>query len=241
MGGTAAAAGASGMGGSAAAPAFADIVCLPDVGSGEVAVEGQPVMCSFGVTGAPGANVSLTCEDAAGGTVDCSVASSNFQIQPFGSNPVPVSGGFFGGSTNGLAGTTLVVIWVADDGSAEGRHTFAAQVVADDGINGAPAISVDCGGDTDGDVDVSAGQPLDCRVVFADPDPDSVSWSYARTGGPAPTADPSPFGGLGSAPYGVDWRWLTDASEAGGTWVYRFTADDSVAPAVTFDLTVNVN
>lgn len=238
-------AGASGAAGAAGAtgdpPIFGGIVCLPDVGSGAVAVEGQPVSCTFGVTGEPGVDVLLSCEDIGGTPLDCSTAPSGFEILPLGPVPLPVTGGRFQATTAGRAGTTLVVFWVANDGSQIGRHTYAAQVVADDGVNGAPTLSVDCGGDADGEVDVPAGQPLECRVTVLDPDPDVVSWSFVRTSSVPPVTEPTPPGDAQAAPFAADWVFSTDAAEAGGTWVFRFTADDSVAPPVVFDLTVNVN
>ncbi len=219
---------------------FTGIHCLPDVDGGDDVVAGQNLSCRFGVQGATGRRVTLTCEDESGTAVDCS-SSSSTQIQPFGSNPLPVFNGWFGmGNTSSLGGTTVVIIWVADDTVEQARHRFEADVVADDGVNAPPSIEVDCGGDTDGSVSVTAGSRLDCRLFILDPDPDDVSWDYSQTSGATPVTSPSPYGGTGRAPYDVTWRWQTDSSES-GTFVYTFSADDGTATAVTYDLTVDVS
>lgn len=219
---------------------FTGIHCLPDVDGGDDVVAGQNVSCRFGVQGATGRRVTLSCEDGSGTAIDCS-SSSSTQIQPFGSNPLPVFNGWFGmGNTSSLGGTTVVIVWVADDTVEQARHRFEADVIADDGTNGPPSIEVDCGGDTDGSVSVTAGSRLDCRLFILDPDPDDVSWDYSQTSGATPVTSPSPYGGTGRAPYDVTWRWQTDSSES-GTFVYTFSADDGTATAVTYDLTVDVS
>ncbi|MBW2260739.1 MAG: hypothetical protein JRG91_02110 [Deltaproteobacteria bacterium] len=219
---------------------FTNIRCLPDVGGGDDVVAGQNVSCRFGVQGATGRRVTLSCEDDSGTAVDCS-SSSTTQIQPFGSNPLPVFNGWFGmGNTSSLGGTTVVTIWVADDTVGQARHRFEANVIADDGTNGPPTIEVDCGGDTDGSVSVTAGARLDCTLYILDPDPDDVSWDYTQTSGATPVTPPSPYGGTGRAPYDVTWRWQSDSSES-GTFVYTFSADDGTASTVTYDLTVDVS
>lgn len=219
---------------------FTGIRCLPDVEGGDDVVAGQNVSCRFGVQGATGRRVTLSCEDASGTAIDCS-SSSSTQIQPFGSNPLPVFNGWFGmGNTSSLGDTTVVIVWVADDTVEQARHRFEADVIADDGTNGPPSIEVDCGGDTDGSVSVTAGSRLDCRLFILDPDPDDVSWDYSQTSGATPVTPPSPYGGTGRAPYDVTWRWQTDSSES-GTFVYTFSADDGTATAVTYDLTVDVS
>jgi hypothetical protein len=219
---------------------FTNIRCLPDVGAGDDVVAGQHVSCRFGVQGASGRRVTLSCEDESGTAVDCS-STSTTQIQPFGSNPLPVFNGWFGmGDTSSLGGTTVVTIWVADDTVEQARHRFEADVIADDGVNGPPSIEVDCDGDTDGTVSVTAGSRLDCTLFILDPDPDDVSWDYTQTSGATPSASPSPYGGTGRAPYDVTWRWQTDSSES-GTFVFTFSADDGTATAVTYDLTVEVS
>jgi hypothetical protein len=218
---------------------FRSIRCLPDVDGGEDVVAGQSMFCRFEVWGTAGRRATLTCEDASGAPIDCS-SSSSTQIQPFGSNPLPVINGWFGTSTSGLAGTTIVIVWVADDTVETATHRFEADVVADDGVNGPPSIEVECEGDSDGNVDVTAGDRLDCRLVILDPDPDTVDWDYTQTSGPTPATSPSPYSGLGPAPFDVTWRWQTASTDA-GTYVFRFSADDGTAAAVTFDLTVNVS
>lgn len=218
---------------------FTNITCLPDVGGGETVVEGQNMECGFSVEGAAGHSVTLSCEDETGTAVDCSSTSST-QIQPFGSNPLPVHNGWFGTMTGGLGGTTIAIIWVADDTVEQARHRFEAVVVTDDGINEPPTIEVDCGGDVDGNVNVTVGDRLECILYFLDPDPDGLNWDYARTSGPEPVHNPTPYGGLGTAPVRVNWYWQTDAAESGGTWVYTFTVDDGAAAPVTYDLTVEV-
>jgi len=219
---------------------FTSIHCLPDVDGGDDVVAGQNVSCRFGVQGSTGRRVTLSCEDESGTIVECS-SSSTTQIQPFGSNPLPVFNGWFGmGNTSSLGGTTVVTIWVADDTVEQARHRFEADVIVDDGVNAPPTIEVDCDGDTDGSVSVTAGDRLDCSLFILDPDPDDVSWDYTQTSGATPVASPSPYGGTGRAPYDVTWRWQTDSSES-GTFVYTFSADDGTATAVTYDLTVDVS
>jgi hypothetical protein len=218
---------------------FANIDCLPDVGGGEDVVEGQSMTCRFEVLGESGRRVTLSCEDESGTAIDCS-SSSPTQIQPFGSNPIPVINGWFGTGTDGLADTTIVIVWVADDTVEQARHRFEADVVADDGTNGPPEIDVTCGGDSDGTIDVTAGDRMDCTLTFTDPDPDDLDWDYTQTAGATPVTSPGPYGGLGRAPYSVAWRWQTDSSES-GTYEYTFSVDDGTAPAVTFVLTVNVS
>lgn len=218
---------------------FTNIRCLPDVGAGDDVVDGQNLFCRFEVRGATGRRVDLSCEDESGSVIDCS-SSSTSQIQPFGSNPLPVFNGWFGTGTSGLAGTTIVIIWVADDTVDQVRHRFEADVIADDGTNGPPSIEVSCEGDTDGDVSVTAGDRLDCMLFFLDPDPDSLDWDYTQTSGPTPVTSPAPYGATGPAPFDVTWRWQTDSGES-GAFVYTFSVDDGTAAAVTYDLTVNVS
>jgi len=218
---------------------FANIRCLPDVGSGESVVDGQSMFCRFEVRGGSGTRATLECEDDTGSPIDCG-SSSTTQIQPFGSNPLPIINGWFGTGTSGRAGTTIVVVWVADDTVDQARHRFEADVVADDGVNGPPSIEVTCAGDSDGEVGVAAGARLDCTLRFLDPDPDDLTWDYVQTSGPAPTSAPGPYSGLGRAPFDVTWRWQTATGES-GTYVYTFSVDDGTSSPATFDLTVNVS
>jgi hypothetical protein len=213
---------------------------LPDVDGGEDVVAGQSMFCRFEVRGSGGRRVTLSCEDESGTDLNCT-SSSPMQIQPFGSNPLPVFNGWFGiANSDSYEGTTVVVMWVADDTVEQARHRYEADVIADDGSNGAPSIEVTCEGDSDGNVDVTAGDRLDCRLVFLDPDPDTLTWDYTKTSGPDPVTGPSPYGGTGRAPFDVIWRWQTDSGES-GAFVYQFSVDDGTAAAVTYDLTVNVS
>ncbi len=226
-------------GGSPGDPTFVDISCLPDVLGGVSVVEGQPISCSFGVTGAPGESVELTCEDDQGNVTDCGPTSGT-QIQPFGSNPLPLDDGWFGTGTAGLAGDMVNVVWVATDGQGNrGTYTFEAPVVADDGVNEPPTIEVNCAGDTDGAVSVAGGEKLECDILLLDPDPDQIWWDYTTISG-APVNSPGPYSGVGGAPYTAIWHWDTTAAEAGSSFVFRFTADDETAPVVEYDLTVDV-
>lgn len=218
---------------------FTDVICLPEVTGGQTIVEGSLVTCTFHVAGPPGRAVTLRCEDGAGNELDCG-SSSRTQLQPFGASPLPLDDGFFTISTDGLAGTTAVVVWVADDGEEEARHRFEAQVVADDGLNEPPGIELDCGGDTDGSVDIKAGNELVCTLRFIDPDPDLLTWSYEIAQGGTPTSEPTPFGGAATAPFEAEWRWITAPSESGMAWTFRFKVMDGAAPEVTRDLIVNV-
>ena len=229
-------------GGNPSAPVFEDVHCLPDVTASppESLVDGQMLQCTFRVTGPAGASVTLSCQDDSGSPIDCSSTSVTTQIQPFGVHSLPVENGWFGSPSDGMGGQSIVVVWVADDGQGNiGTYRLEAPVIPDDGINQPPSLELDCGGDTDGDVDVTAGQELLCRISVLDPDPDQVRWDYVvQSGSPANT--PHPAGGLGGVPYAVDWRWQTEGSEAGSTVVFRFSADDSNASMVTYDLTVHV-
>jgi hypothetical protein len=218
---------------------FAHIECLPDVLGGADVVDGQLLTCEFSVLGEAGRNATLSCEDTGGGAVDCSSTSST-QIQPFGANPLPIDSGWFGAPSDGLAGMTYEIVWVADDGTDEATYHLTANVIADDGVDEQPSIEVSCHGDDDGEVSVTAGDRLECTLFFLDPDPDTVSWDYTRSSGPSPVDDPSPFGGLGGAPYSVEWHWDTDATESGGTWIWTFSVNDDTGPDVTYDLTVHV-
>lgn len=226
-------------GGNAGNLRFTSIICLPDTSNGQAVVEGQQIGCTFRVEGTTTGSVSLRCEDDAGAALDCG-SSSTTQLQPSGSHPLPINDGWFYTRTDGLAGTTLVVIWVADGGNTQARHRFEAPVIADDGLNEPPSIAIDCAGDTDGRVRVTAGNQLGCTLRFLDPDPDVLVWSYQQTAGPAPASQPRPFGGAGSAPLTADWQWQTSTSEAGGSWMYTFHVDDGTAPPVTSDLVVTV-
>lgn len=219
--------------------AFSNIACLPDIHGGADWVEGQSITCAFEVHGEVGRDATLSCEDTGGTSLDCS-SSSSTQIQPFGSNPLPITSGWFGAPSTGLAGTTYEIVWVADDGTDQARYTLSGSVIADDGVDGDPSILVDCGGDADGEVDVTAGDRLECTLTFLDPDPDSIWWDYSLDSGATPVNEPSPYSGLGGAPYSVLWHWDTDVSESGGTWVWTFTADDETDPVISFDLTVHV-
>jgi hypothetical protein len=218
---------------------FSDISCLPDVSKGASVVEGQSVSCIFRLEGRAGRSASFRCEDAAGAALDCGTSSST-QLQPFGSNPLPVKDGLFIMSTGGLGTGKRTVVWVADDGELQSRHRLEMNIVANDGVNEAPAIEFNCGGDTDGSVRVAAGSQLSCQIRFVDPDPGLLSWSYAVSSGPTPVSEATPFGGSGEAPHEVLWSWGTAASEAGKAWTYTFTVDDGTAPAVTRGLVVTV-
>jgi hypothetical protein len=216
---------------------FTQVACVPDV-SRDV-VQGQTISCTFRVVGTTMANATLRCRDAASAPVDCSSTSST-QLQPFGSNALPINDGLFIMSTQGRAGTHPVIVWVADTGALQATHRFEANIVADDGVNGPPSIEFNCAGDADGTVRVVAGAQLVCQVRLSDPDPDTLSWSYTQTAGSVPANEPTPFGGSGQAPLEFTWRWSTVAAEAGASWTYRFTVNDGTAPAVTRDLAVSV-
>lgn len=229
--------GGSGADGGAEAPAFTQIACVPDPRSQDI-VAGQIIQCGFHVIGPAGASATLSCENESGASIDCGSASTT-QLQPFGSNPLPINDGQFVMSTAGRANTRAVVVWVGSNGSAQGRYRFEANIVADDGVNEPPRIDIDCGGDTDGVVSAPAGSTLSCQVRFVDPDPDILTWSYALSAGAAPVNDPTPFGGAGVAPIVVSWRWNIAASEAGSIRTYTFTASDGTAAPVTRQLVVS--
>ncbi|WP_143195792.1 hypothetical protein [Archangium sp. Cb G35] len=212
---------------------------MPDVSGGKTIVEGKSLSCVFRLEGEAGRSVSSRCEDASGAAIDCG-SSSPMQLQPFGSNKLPVKDGLFIMSTARLGSGKRTVVWVADDGEHTARYRLEVNIVPDDGVNGAPGVEFNCGGDTDGSVRVSAGAQLTCTVRFVDPDPDTLSWSYALASGSTPQNEATPFGGSGQTPHEVVWRWSTQASEAGKTWTYAFTVNDGTAPAVTRNLTVSV-
>ena len=217
---------------------FTQIDCLPEPSQGAV-VEGQRLQCSFRVAGPSGRSARLKCEDAAGVALECGSSSAR-QLHPFNAQPLPIEQGRFFAPTNELAGTQLVVVWVADDGVSQSRHRLEARVIADDRRNEPPVIGFNCGGDTDGSVRVKAGRRLSCNVRFLDPDPGLLSWSAGLEAGAEPRNAPSPVGGSGAAPYEVTWSWDPDTSEAGRTFIYVFSADDEIAPAVRRSLVVSV-
>jgi hypothetical protein len=217
---------------------FEDVQCVPNVLEGKAIVEGQSLSCTFRVEGRVGREASVRCEDASGGSLDCS-AASRMQIQPFGSNPLPIKDGLFIMQTDGRANQNVSLVWVADDGEKEARRRVEFAVSADDGVNAPPSIEFNCAGDTDGAVRAAAGAQLVCQVRLSDPDPDTLSWSYTQTAGPAPANEPTPFGGSGQAPLEFTWRWSTVAAEAGKSWTYRFTVNDGTAPAVTRELVIS--
>ncbi|HYO70367.1 MAG TPA: hypothetical protein VEU33_30240 [Archangium sp.] len=217
---------------------FTQVDCLPDPSQGAV-VEGQRLQCSFRVTGQSGRSARLKCEDAAGAALECGSSSAR-QLQPFNSQPLPIEQGSFFVPTSELAGTQLVVVWVADDGVSQSRHRLEARIIADDGRNEPPVIGFNCGGDTDGSVRVKAGRRLSCNVRFLDPDPGLLSWAAQPQAGAEPRNAPSPVGGSGGAPYEVAWSWDPDATEAGRTFTYVFSADDGTALIVKRSLVVSV-
>jgi hypothetical protein len=245
-GGTAGAAGAAGAAGGGGAPnpnalRFENARCSYQVTGATTLVDGMPIECGFDVLGDPNRQVTLSCEDALGKPIDCSASSTGAQAVPFGPQPIPLVRGQLLDWASGMAGKTYSIVVVASDGVETAKHPLLIPIVADDGINVAPTIDFDCDGDTDGQVDVTAGETVSCHIVYYDPDPGTFEYSLQRTQGADPVNYVSTEVGAAYTSRELELSWQTDASEAGTSASYELGADDTVAPAVKKTIAIHVH
>jgi hypothetical protein len=173
--------------------------------------------------------------------VNCSQYSLAAQIQPFGDNNLPIDNGWFGdySDTSTLGGTIYTMVWVAtDDQNNETTQTINIPINNDDGIPEKPVLSIDCNGDTDGEITITAGDKPECTVSVRDNDPGDIDVDISTVSG-SPSGPDFPASVDGSPLFSIDWVWYSkDPADKGKTVVFRFTADDGTF-TVSLDLTVH--
>jgi hypothetical protein len=223
------------------ARSFSSFRCSYAVTGATSLVDDMPVDCRFDVLGDPSRQVTLGCENTQGQPVDCSASSPMLQAVPFGPQPIPLEGAGLLDWPTGMAGQTYSMVIVASDGVETAKQLVEIPIVADDGINVPPTIDFDCAGDTDGQVDVTAGETASCHIVYYDPDPGTFEYSIQRSLGLDPLNYVSTESGGTYTSRELDLVWKTDASEAGTSTTYELTADDLLAAKLKKSIVINVH